>query len=109
MKFTTSENTGIEPETVANSELKTHLWIRISHYLVRIRNSRSFHQQAKEVRKTMISTILYLFLTFIYENRWKCPVPSKSSEQKNLFFVGILSVTDEIAGSSSELPKFQKT
>ena len=50
------------------------------------------------------------FITFIYENWWKCTVPLKSNKQKTLkekhfFFVGILSATDEkirIRGSGSD-------
>ncbi len=53
----------------------------------------------------MISTILYLFFTFIYETDENVRYLQKVVNKKNLFFVGILSVTGEIAGSSSALPK----
>ncbi len=52
--------------------------------------SGSFYHHAKIVRKTLILTILWLFLTFYL---WK--VPSKSNKQKKIVFVGILKVTDE--------------
>jgi hypothetical protein len=66
--------------------------------------SGSFHQQANKVRKTLLD--VYYFVTsfwfFIYENWCKWNAPSKSNKQKNFFFVGILSVTNEKAGSGSE-------
>ncbi len=56
--------------------------------------SGSFHQQAKKVRKTLIFTILRLLFDFL-SMKTDVNVPSKSKKQKNLFFVGILSATDE--------------
>jgi hypothetical protein len=78
--------------------LRTMLWIwirrirmfwasqiRIRHYLY---GSGSFHQQAKKVRKILISTV---FLTLSLKN--DVNVPSKSNKQKNvdIFFYFLLA------------------
>jgi hypothetical protein len=59
----------------------------------------------KKVRKTLIFTIfLKLLFDFLY-TKTKVNVPSKSNKEKTvkktLYFVGILSATDEKAGSGS--------
>ncbi len=56
-------------------------WILIRNYLSW---SGSIHQQAKKVRKTSISTILWLIFDFFFFEEW-CSVPSKSRKHKNLF------------------------
>jgi len=49
----------------------------------------SFYHQAKIVRKTLISTVFDIFMTFIFEK--DVNVPSKSKKQ---LFVGVLQVND---------------
>ncbi len=57
----------------------------------------SFHHQAKRVRKTLISTVLWLLYDFLSLKN-DVNVPSKRNKQKhffNIYFVGILKVMDE--------------
>ncbi len=57
--------------------------------------SGSFYHRAKIVRKTLIPTILWLFLTFYLWKMYLQKVISRKNKNKNLFFVGILRVYDE--------------
>ncbi len=57
----------------------------------------------KKVRITLIFTIFFFFLAFYLSKCNLQKVISKKPE-KNLFFVSILSVTDEKAGSGSGSP-----
>jgi hypothetical protein len=71
--------------------------IRVGHFLY---ESGTFYQQAKKVRKILISTTLQLFFYFL-SLKTDVNVPSKKyliskkSLKKLLFFVGILSATDK--------------
>jgi hypothetical protein len=56
--------------------------------------SGSFYHWAKIIRKTLISTVLWLLFDFLSLKNY-VNVPSNSYMQKNLVFVGILKVNDE--------------
>jgi len=53
--------------------------------------SGSFHHQAKKVRKTLVSTVLWLLYDFFYIWRSK----RQRTKKKNKFFVSILKATEE--------------
>ncbi len=57
----------------------------------------SFYHQAKIVRKTLMSTVLWLLYDFLSlkNDVTVVPVPSKRKTKKNLVFVDVLKVNDE--------------
>ncbi len=77
--------------------------IRNRHYLY---GSRTFHQQVRKERKTLISSILWLLFEFLsLKTDIKVNVPSKVKSKKTpgkKLFVGISSATDKKAGLRSD-------
>jgi hypothetical protein len=88
--------------------------VRIRHYVYGSGSGSrfgSFHQQAKEVWKTLIFIILWLtyFLLFIFEEWCKC-ISNKTLEKKHIFFWHLVIHWRKKAGSGSADPdSYQNT